>query len=97
VINNKKEATMDLSRIQELAGINTRTELDEIVSKDDLLNLDLDEITKRLQHCKKALAIANTLPDAADRKKWKGAALANLNRVRAALSSLSAALQKEIS
>jgi hypothetical protein len=84
---------MNISRIQELAGID-KTELSEIVSKEELV--DFDDVAKRLMHCKKALAIANTLPDAADRKKWKGAALANLNRVRAALDRISQSLQKEI-
>jgi ribosomal protein L12E/L44/L45/RPP1/RPP2 len=83
----------DLNRLMELAGVDS-IKLDEIVSKEELV--DLDDVARRLQHCKKALAIANTLPDAADRKKWKGAALANLNRVRAALYNIVKDLVSEI-
>lgn len=83
----------DLNRLMELAGVDS-VKLDEIVSKEELV--DLDDVARRLQHCKKALAIANTLPDAADRKKWKGAALANLNRVRAALYNIVKDLVSEI-
>lgn len=83
----------DLSRIMELAGVESVT-LNEIVSKEELV--DLGDVEKRLGHCKKALAIANTLPDPADRKKWKGAALANLNRVRAALNRIAMEIEQEI-
>lgn len=83
----------DLQRIMELAGVES-VQLDEIVSKEELV--DLDDVQKRLSHCKKALAIANTLPDEADRRKWKGAALANLNRVRAALNRIVSELEQEV-
>ena len=58
-------------------------QLCEIVNKADLV--DLDDVIKRLIHCKKALSLANKLEDPADRKKWRGEALKNLNVVRAAL------------
>lgn len=83
---------MDLQRMQKLAGINESI-LSEIVSKEDLV--DLDDVTRRLEHCKRAMAIASSLPDPADRKKWKSAAMANLNRVRAALNRIVKQLEQE--
>jgi hypothetical protein len=66
--------------------------LNEIVSKEELT--DIDDVIQRLQHCKRALSMANKLSDPADRKKWQGAALANMNRVRAALVRLIAQVEK---
>lgn len=87
----------DLIRMKELAGVLNLSEelntLNEIVDKESLV--DLADVERRLVHCRKALSIANTLPDPADRKKWKGAALANLNRVRAALNRIVAGLENE--
>jgi hypothetical protein len=83
---------MDLTRIKHLAGI-TESQLDEIVDTTELV--DLDDVQRRLTHCKKALSIANTLPDPADRKKWKGAALSNLNRVRAALNRIAKQIEQD--
>lgn len=85
----------DIERLKALAGVSiTETITNEIVDRAELT--DIDDVSKRLMHCKKALSIANTLPDAADRKKWKSAALANLNRVRAALTKLSKEIEQDI-
>lgn len=84
----------EIDRIKLLAGILSESELNEIVNKDELV--DLEDVSKRLMHCKRALAIANTLPDPADRKKWKSAALSNLNRVRAALSRISKEIEQQV-
>lgn len=83
---------MDLNRIKKLAGIQ-ESMLDEVVDSSELV--DLDDVQRRLVHCKKALSIANTLPDPQDRKKWKGVALANLNRVRAALQRIARQIEQE--
>jgi hypothetical protein len=83
---------MDLDRIKTLAGIQESV-ITEIVDASELV--DLDDVQRRLMHCKKALSIANTLPDPQDRKKWKGAALANLNRVRAALNRIVKQIEQE--
>ncbi len=83
---------MDIKRLQKLAGLDESI-LNEIVGKEELT--DLDDVQRRLAHCKKAISIANTLPDPADRKKWKGAALGNLNRVRAALNRIVSQLEQE--
>lgn len=89
----------DLNRIRILAGMEdiklNESKINEIVNKDELV--DFDDVSRRLMHCKKALSLANSLPDPADRKKWKSAALANLNRVRAALARISKNIEQEIS
>lgn len=81
-----------LDRLKQLAGT-PGEELDETVNRDELT--DLDDIERRLKHCKRALGMANGLGDAADRKKWKGAALRNMNIVRNALNKLIASLEAE--
>lgn len=86
---------MELSRMKQLAGINESDEMvNEIVDMASLT--DLEDVQNKLGHCKKALAMANKLPDPADRKKWKGAALANLNRVRAALKRITDQIERDI-
>jgi hypothetical protein len=84
---------MSLERIKQLAGITESTAISEIVNREELT--DFDDVQRRLAHCKKALSIANTLPDPADRKKWKGAVLSNLNVVRAALARIAKNIEAE--
>lgn len=71
----------------------TMQQLLEIVSKEELI--DFDDVLRRLQHCRKALALANGFKDPEDRKKYKGMAMSNLNRVRAALARLAEELKKD--
>lgn len=73
--------------------------INEMVSKEELT--DIDDVIKRLQACKRALAIANTLPTKEEdgggkgRSYWKGQVFANLNRVRAALVRLEKDLKEK--
>jgi hypothetical protein len=86
------------NRLLELAGLNPNMYLAESYVSEvvDLTGVDdLDDLAKRLMHCKKALAIANSLPDPADKKKWKSAAFVNLNKVRAALQRISKQMAAE--
>lgn len=69
-------------------------QLVEIVSKEELI--DFDDVIRRLGHCRKALGLANGFKDPADRKKYKGLAMSNLNRVRAALTRLAEELKQDV-
>lgn len=87
---------MELQRIQELAGIVTHEKIDEsfineVVDVSEIT--DLEDAARRLQACKRALGIANSLPDEHGRQKWKRAALVNLNKVRGALSRIAKELE----
>lgn len=86
---------MDLARTRQLAGM-TRTpqqgegtlyrELTEVVEIP--ADISMDELGKRLDACKRALSIATTMTDPADKKKWVSATFVNLNKVRAALQRM---------
>lgn len=80
---------MQFERMRELAGLER---IDEIVKKEDLT--DLDDVIDRLRACKRALVMANKLEDPADRKKYRGIALANMNRVKQAVINLILATEK---
>ncbi len=90
-------------RLLVLAGVKKLTESDKVSDIKYLLEAvdvsdiaDLDDAARRLVHCKRALSIANTLPDEADKKKWKSAAMVNLNKVRSALVKFEKQIQKEL-
>lgn len=81
---------MDATRLRQLAGLPPQhgnnalyIQLNEVVQ----INADasIEDICGRLDACKRALKIANTLSDPIDKKKWLSAVFVNLNKVRAAL------------
>lgn len=86
---------MDIDRIRQLAGT-TRVpakgeasfyrELTEVVEIP--ADISIEELGKRLDACKRALSIATTMQDPADKKKWVSATFVNLNKVRAALARM---------
>lgn len=86
---------MDLDRIKQLAGLKhyvTEDEaklykqLNEVVEIPD--DITIEQLTQRLDACKRALAIVNTMKDPADKKKWMSATFVNLNKVRGALQRM---------
>lgn len=91
---------MNIDRMKDLAGIPVHEEtklyrtLTEVVELPD--NISMDELATRLDHCKKALSLANKLPDPADKKRWLSACFVNLNKVRASLQRMIAAIDAPI-
>lgn len=81
---------MDMTRIKQLAGINTKDkEFKAVFEVVQLTNdLTMDDLIARLDACRRALAIVNKMQDPADRKKWLSATFVNLNKVRGALQQL---------
>jgi hypothetical protein len=84
---------MDMNRMTQLAGIKRVKfsdaefeQLNETVEIED--NVTVEQLQSRLDACKRALGIANSLPDPADRKKWVKAVFVNLNKVRSALQKM---------
>lgn len=83
---------MDIKRTKQLAGLPSNDnepfyrELTEVVQLSD--DLSIEDLTRRLDACKRALSLVSKLPDPADRKKWLSATFVNMNKVRAALKRL---------
>lgn len=77
---------MNIDRLSKLAGIQPQAQLNEVVDASTLTSIP--DVIERLEACKRALSIANRLPDSEDRKKWVRATFINFNKVRAALARL---------
>jgi hypothetical protein len=86
---------MDIDRIRQLAGTarvpakgeaSFYRELTEVVEIP--ADISMEELSKRLDACKRALSIATTMQDPADKKKWVSATFVNLNKVRGALARM---------
>ena len=86
-----------IDRLKQLAGIQLTEsdlllqQLSEVVQLEG--DLSLDDVQRRMDACKRALGIANTLPDPADKKKWVIAVFVNMNKIRAALSRIIKTMQ----
>lgn len=94
-VNNNTMEEITIQQLRQLSGINVQ-ESDELVFEefDNLeelvqlpADLTIEDCIKRLDACKRALALANKLKGP-DKKKWVGATFGNLNRVSAALKRL---------
>lgn len=85
---------MDKQRLMELAGVEREDtevlyiQLLEFVQLPDPEDITVEDLTRRLEHCKRAMSLANKLPDPADRKKWLSACFTNLNAVSDALKRM---------
>jgi hypothetical protein len=89
------ESIMDLTRVRQLAGTTRTPEQGEMTLYRQLVevvelpaDISLDEISKRLDACKRALSIATTMQNPADKKKWVSATFVNLNKVRGAMQRM---------
>lgn len=84
---------MDTKRLMELAGLPANEndkfyeELMEVVQLPDPEDITVEDLARRLDHCKRALSLAAKLPEP-DRKKWISACFVNLNKVRGALKKM---------
>lgn len=87
---------MDTTRIMELAGVpasehDTLYEaLTEVVQLPDPEDISIDDLVRRMEHCKRALSLCAKLPEK-DRKKWLSAVFVNMNKIRGALQRMLAA------
>lgn len=83
---------MDTQRIKQLAGLQSTPEPQSRQRLLETVQLSGDEtletLQQRLDACKRALGIANTLEDPLDRKKWVKAVFVNLNKIRGALQRI---------
>lgn len=80
---------MNINAIRELAGLPSEDDLLEVVQIPD--DVSIEDLINRLDHCRKALALANKLPQP-DKKRALSMTMVNFNKVRAALQRL---LKKE--
>jgi hypothetical protein len=86
---------MDIDRVRQLAGTTRVAEKGELTFYRELVevveipgDISMEELSKRMDACKRALSIATTMQDPADKKKWVSACFVNLNKVRAALARM---------
>ena len=56
----------------------------------------LEILMAKLEACKRALGIANTLPSPVDRKKYKGRVLGFMNQLRPMFNRVATSLEKEL-
>lgn len=84
---------MDIARTRQLAGIapskgetTLYRELTEVVEIPQ--DVSMEELSKRMDACKRALSIATTMQNPEDKKKWVSACFVNLNKVRGALQRM---------
>lgn len=56
----------------------------------------LEILMAKLEACKRALGIANTLPSPEDRKKYKGRVLGFMNQLRPMFNRVATSLEKEL-
>ena len=94
---------MDLTRIRQLAGterVPTQGETALFKQLSEVVEIPADisteELAKRMDACKRALSIATTMKDPADKKKWVSACFVNLNKVRAALQRMLKQMEPEM-
>lgn len=89
-----------LNRVKQLAGIpleesdqHLMRQLNEYVELTS--DISMEDLMRRMDACKRALGIANKLPDKADRLKWVSAVFVNMNKIRAGLKKAIEQMQQE--
>lgn len=87
---------MEKSRLYELAGVSANeTEvlyaaLMEVVQLPEPEDITIEDLVRRMEHCKRAMSLCAKL-QGADKKKWLSATFVNMNKIRAALKKMLAA------
>lgn len=84
---------MDTTRMMHLAGVGANEndklyeDLMEVVQLPDPENITIEDLVRRMDHCKRALSLCSKLPEK-DRKKWLSAVFVNMNKIRGALKRM---------